>query len=238
MFIARGRTVAFHYLHREALRDILRHYIDSGFTGRLVVRTPSGGAEIELLGGRVVGVVAEGGGSVTTGPGAIGILEKLAGSRDGFVEVVELTDEKVAVDMETLPQARVDHEDVARALLRDQPARQEPPGPRRAPPKATIARGRDPAEVARNPAELLRIVLRGRKGRTVRVYSTQEAAETLRDEMDMAAAEVGYARCVTTAGLGVNVVCAGERCVAVDIEGRPAGDREEEMECEIYLAPD
>ena len=239
MFIARGRTIAFHHLHREPLPEVLRRYVESGLTGRLVVRTPGATAELELMRGRVVGLVAEAGGRALAGREALRVLQELASARDGFVEVVELSEDRVRVDMESLPQARVEHETVLEALA---PRRDVTRGARESVPGAPGAKedmqvARDPAELARNPVALLGIVLRGRRGRDMKVLSAREAAEILRDEMGMAAAGVGYARCVTGSGLGVNVVCVRGRCAAVDVEGRPADGMEEEMECEIYLAP-
>ena len=238
LFLSRGRTIKFHKLFEEDLPSILRDYASKEFTGRLIIYLDDYTIELELRGGRVVAAMAEekASGNIVKGEDAINLLRGKLGDRNGYVEVVELSDEKIRVDLEYAPDSRVPGLSVEQLLGAG-------PGPRAAETsQAPSMRSEEPGfrfshealSLARDVAALLRIVLRAEKSTEISSDRLSRVVAALSESRGPYS--VAYARCITRHNRVINVVCTEAGCAAADVNGNYVEELEEPMTCKIYFA--
>jgi len=238
LFLSRGRTIKFHKLFEEDLPSIIRDYAGKGFTGRLIIYLDDYTIELELQGGRIVAAMAEekAGGNIVKGEDAIKLLRGKLGERNGYVEVVELSDEKIRVDLEYALDAHVPGLSVEQLLGTE-------PGPRVAETsQAPSMHGEGPSvrfshealSLARDVAALLRIVLRAEKSTEISTDRLSRVLAALSESREPYS--VAYARCITRHNRVINVVCTSSGCAAADVNGNYVEELEEPMNCKIYFA--
>ena len=246
MFLSRGRTIKFYRLFEEGLPGIIRGYASKGFTGRFIIYLNEYTIELELQRGMVVAALAEekSSGRIIRGDKVIDVLLERLGERDGYVEVVELSDKKIQVDLDYAPDSCVSMPLVSQLLGAE--AKPRPTGqsePRGAAQKASSAERRragagfshEALSIAKDVAALLRIVLRADKSMEMSIDKLGKIIEVLHNSRGTYS--VAYARCVTRHNRVINIVCAKTGCAAVDASGNQVEDLEEPMNCKIYLAP-
>ena len=239
LFLSRGKTIKFHNLFEEDLQSIIKDYAARGFTGRLVIYLDNYTIELELQGGRIVAVMAEEktGGNIIRGEEAIKLLREKLGERNGYVEVIELNDEKIRVDLEYAPNARVPGLSVEQ-LLGEKPVSQaiEASHAQSTPSEEPrIGFSHEALSLARDVAALLRIVLHAEKSTELSSDRLSKVIAALSESRG--SYSVAYARCITRHNRIINVVCTSNGCAAADVNGNHVEELEEPMNCKIYLAP-
>ncbi len=112
MFLSRGRTIAIHDPWRNSLREVLREHMLSRFTGRIISYARKYDAYIEILRGEAIGliVVEKERGNIYYGDKAVDYINRLLDVREGMIEVIELDENKVNIDLNAEPSARVKQE--------------------------------------------------------------------------------------------------------------------------------
>ena len=239
MFLSRGRTIKFHKLFEEDLPSILRNYALKGFTGRLVIYLDDYTIELEFQGGRVVAAMAEekASGSIVKGEEAINLLRGKLGDKNGYVEVIELSDEKIQVDLDYAPDARVPGLSIEQVLgtrpgPRATETSQTPSTPSEEP---RVEFSHEALSLARDVAALLRIVLHAEKSTEISSDKLSKVISVLSESRG--SYSVAYARCITRHNRVINVVCTSNGCAAADTNGNHVEELEEPMTCKIYFAP-
>jgi len=112
-FLSRGKTLGFKRINQfYTLENILQELAKGGFIGRLVfdgVCRDLGKVllRIELTGEKIVALEAEVGGKLYKGPQALEYYRKCLTEGEGYVEIIELDSEKVLIDLEDNPDARI-----------------------------------------------------------------------------------------------------------------------------------
>ena len=238
LFLSRGKTIKFHNLFEEDLQSIIKEYTARGFTGRLVIYLDNYTIELELQGGRIVAAMAEdkASGNIVKGEEAIKLLREKLGERNGYVEVIELNDEKIRVDLEYAPSARVPGLSVEQ-LFGEKPGPQaiEASQTTRTPSEETRAGfSHEALSLARDVAALLRIVLRAEK--SIEISSDRLSKVVAALSESRGPYSIAYARCITRHNRVINVVCTSNGCAAADVNGNYVEELEEPMTCKIYFA--
>ncbi len=239
LFLSRGKTIKFHNLFEEDLQSIIKDYAARGFSGRLVIYLDNYTIELELQRGRIVAVMAEEktSGNIIRGEEAIKLLREKLGERNGYVEVIQLNDEKIRVDLEYAPNARVPGLSVEQ-LLGEKPVSQaiEASHAQGTPSEEPrIGFSHEALSLARDVAALLRIVLHAEKSTEISSDRLSKVIAALSESRG--SYSVAYARCITRHNRIINVVCTSNGCAAADVNGNHVEELEEPMNCKIYLAP-
>ncbi len=241
LFLSRGRTIKFHNLFEEDLPGIVRSYTSKGFTGRLVIYLNDYTVELELHRGKIVAALGEekASGRILKGDEVIEILRRRLGEKDGYVEVVELDDERVRVDLDYAPDARVSENALERLLGMELEAVSQPAAvskTQQAPSvEATgVKFSYEALSLARDVAALLRIVLHAEKSTEITTDKLSRVLAALSESRGNYS--VAYARCITRQNRVINVVCTEAGCAAADVNGNYVEELEEPMNCKIYFA--
>jgi len=112
-FISRGRTIGFRRVNKYSpLESILREFAKKGFIGRFVFDGTCKNVgnvilRIEVISEKIVAMEAEAGGKLLKGREALEVFEACKEEAEGFVEIIELDSDKVLIDLEDNPDARV-----------------------------------------------------------------------------------------------------------------------------------
>jgi hypothetical protein len=244
LFLSRGRTLRFHEFFRETPHTVLNRYIGSNFTGRIQINTPEYYLEIEILDGKPVAIIAQeqSSGSIIKGKGALRILKKILSAKDGFAEIVELSQEKVKIDLGSDPDAIIKPEDFKEVFSQEEAKSVITPE------EAEIQnRSQLPAEIRINEAlyaalkdigTLIRITLRSENEYIVEDASLVNLVNRVVDSVKPD--RIAFINCRLSSGESINVLCDSNGCAIMTSSGEvPGRDKiaKERGKCKVYIAP-
>ena len=240
LFLSRGRTIRFHNLFEEELPSILKSYAEKGFTGRLIIYLDDYTIELDLQRGRIVAALAEEKtrGNIIRGEEAINVLRERIREKNGYVEVLELSDEKIQIDLDYAPDARIPETSSKELLgLEAKPEPVETSRERQVPPAEELGGkfSHEALSLARDVAALLRIVLHAEKSAEITGNKLSQVITALSESRGTYS--IAYARCITRHNRVINIVCTKTGCAAADANGNYVEELEEPMTCKIYFAP-